>query len=42
MFQAVISSTDNLAKSELYWPLLPWLGTGLLTSAGINYLVINI
>lgn len=31
----VISSTDNLEKSRLYSPLLPWLNTGLLTSGGM-------
>lgn len=32
--EAVISSTQNITKSRIYEPLLPWLNTGLLTSTG--------
>ncbi|XP_057305683.1 cytochrome P450 4V2-like [Hydractinia symbiolongicarpus] len=35
--EAVLGSKDMLKKSTLYWPLLEWLGTGLLTSYGSKW-----
>ena len=34
IFQVILNSTDNIAKAEQYDFLMPWLGTGLLTSTG--------
>jgi len=30
----ILSSSRNLTKGDTYFPLMPWLGTGLLTSTG--------
>lgn len=32
--QIVLGSSENMEKSRMYEPLLPWLKTGLLTSSG--------
>lgn len=34
VFQAILSSSKHIDKSSDYRYLHPWLGTGLLTSAG--------
>jgi hypothetical protein len=34
VFQVILSSTDHISKSLDYNLFHPWLGTGLLTSAG--------
>ena len=33
-FQTVMSSSEHILKASFYKGLLPWLGTGLLTSSG--------
>jgi hypothetical protein len=37
LLQTVINSTKHIDKSFTYHFLLPWLGTGLLTSTGESY-----
>lgn len=34
LFQVIMNSKDHITKSDDYLLLLPWLGTGLLTSSG--------
>jgi hypothetical protein len=41
LFKEIMSSQKFLNKGEVYDPLLPWLGEGLLTAQGDIGLIIH-